>query len=222
LGSGHAAELSGQLEISIVDLEPRPASVRPPASLPAARHIPLWARIVADPGYAAEHAAREAIWRLGPEAHDWVARARRRYPNARSDAMARLASKEAARAARRHGAGTGAAGPMGSVAAIGMLAGSQARLVLTIAAAYDFDPNSEERVRDLLVLLRIPRLTQPTFAALRNAGRVVSGYATRRVAAKFVPFGAAIAGAVQGGRSTDDLATRAIALFRARTSPPDS
>ena len=186
-------------------------------------HIPLWARVVADPGHAAEHAAREAVRRLGPEARDWVTRVSARYPAAAPDGLARLAATEWVRTARRQGAASGAAGVLGSVAATGVLARAQARLVLTIAAAYGFDPTAPQRARDLLDVLRVPRLTQPTTAALRNAGRVVAQFAARRVAARVMPFGgaragatigAAVAGATIGARSTRDVADRAMAHYR--------
>ncbi len=201
--------------------QPRPATeptgAAPEAPRPAtsqARKTPLWARIVADPGYAAEHLAREAVHQLGPEARDWIVRARDRYPNAPADGLARLAAKAFARVSRQQGAASGAAGIFGSLAAAGVLAHTQARLVLTIAAAYGADPTSAERAHDLVELLRVPRLTQPTLAAARNAGRLASGLVARRVAARLMPFGAAVAGAVQGGRSTEDVAARATAHYR--------
>lgn len=186
------------------------AAPQPPRS--PARMV--WARIVADPGYAAEHAAREAVHRLGPEARDWVARVKDRYPAAQPDGIARLATREAARAARRHGAVSGAAGVIGSVADAAVLARCQARVVLTIAAAYGVDPTSDERTRDLLELLRVPRPGQPTLAALRSAGRLGAGFAVRRFASRAMPFGAAVVGAIQGGRSMKDVAVRATAYYR--------
>ena len=193
-----------------VATEPRPATSQAPKT-------PLWNRIVADPGYAAEHLVREAVHRLGPEARDWIVRARLRYPGARPDGLARLAAKDFARASRRHGAASGAAGLLGSLAAVGVLAHLQARLVLTIAAAYGVDPTSEERARDLIELLRVPRLNQPSFAMARNAGELIGGLAASRVAARLMPFGAAVAGAVRGARSTETVAARATAHYRSIT-----
>jgi hypothetical protein len=92
-------------------------------------------------------------------------------------------------------------------------------LVLTIAATYGFDPTVHERARDLLHVLRAPRLTQPTAAAVRNAGRVVAGFAAQRVAARLLPWGAAVAGAVIGTRSTRDVADRAMAHYRRQGAP---
>jgi hypothetical protein len=178
------------------------------------QRAPLWAMIVADPGFTSEHVAREAVRRVGADARDWVAWVRGRYPGAGADAIARLAAQQYATIARRHGTGTAAAGLAGSVAGVGDLARIQARLVLTVAAAYGLDPTSMDRARELLELMRVPRLTQPTLAAVRNGGRLFGAVVLRRVAAALVPFGGAIAGAVHGGRSTEDLAARAIERYR--------
>jgi hypothetical protein len=104
---------------------------------------------------------------------------------------------------------------LGSLAMTGVLAHAEARMVLTIAAAYGLDPTDEEdRGTELLRLLRVPRLTQPTTDALRNSGRIVAALAARRVAARLVPFGAVLAGAVQGVASSNDVAMRALAYYR--------
>jgi hypothetical protein len=122
---------------------------------------------------------------------------RDRYPDARPDALARLAAAECVRTARRRGALTSAAGLLGSAATTGVLARAHAHVVLTIAAAYGIDPTQPERADDLLELLRVPRLTLPTIPALAGAGRILAGFAVRRAAARLVPFGAALAGAIQ-------------------------
>jgi hypothetical protein len=216
-GMEEIAQLESVLrDMLLRDVQPAPSIKAHP---PTAHHIPLWARVVADPGYAAEHAAQEAVHRLGPLALDWVIRARTRYPAANPEALARLATKDSVRTARWQGAATGTAGVLGSVAASGLLAHAHARLVLTIAATYGFDPTVHERARDLLHVLRAPRLTQPTAAAVRNAGRVVAGFAAQRVAARLLPWGAAVAGAVIGTRSTRDVADRAMAHYRRQGAP---
>jgi hypothetical protein len=175
---------------------------------------PLWARVVADPGYTPEHLAREAVRRIGPDAGDWVARLRDRYPDATPEGLARLAAAEAIRTTRRVGAGGGAAGLLGTAAGAAALARTQARLVLTIAAAYDVDPTDDARVRELLDLLHAPRLTQPTAHAVRNAGRLAVATMVQRLAKRLVPFGSAVVGSVQSGRSTEMLAARATAYYR--------
>jgi len=181
------------------------------------RSAPLWARVVADPGYTPEHLAREAVRRVGPEAADWVARVRHRYPDAAPHAIARLAAAEAVRVTRRVGAGGGATGLLGAAASAGPLARTQARLVLTIAATYGVDPTDDARARELLDLVHAPRLTQPTADAVRNASRLAAAIAVRRLARRATPVGAAIVGAVQSGRSTEMLAARAIAHYGAHS-----
>jgi hypothetical protein len=65
---------------------------------------------------------RDLIARLGPDARDWVARIRERYPAATSPALARLAATQR----REH-----------------------AWLVLAVAAAYGLDPTDPARAVDL-------------------------------------------------------------------------
>jgi hypothetical protein len=103
---------------------------------------------------------------------------------------------------------------LGSLAAAGVLAHTHAGLVLHIAGAYGVDPASEERADDLVLLLRLPRRTQPTTTALADVGRLLGAYAVRRIAARVIPLGAVVAGAVQGGRSTDEVAARAVQHYR--------
>ena len=173
---------------------------------------------MADPGYAPEHVAAEAVRRLGPEAGAWVARLRSRYPDASPDGLARIAARECTRLARRRGA---AAGTVGALATIGVFAHAQSRLVLTIAAAYGFDPTSEARARELVRILRVPRFTEPTVAALADSGRLMAGYAARALVNRIVPFGASLVGAVQAGRDSADVAARAVRFYRSAAPVPD-
>jgi len=71
---------------------------------------------------AASPRIRDLIARLGPDARDWVARTRERYPAATSPAVARLAATQ-----RRE----------------------PAWLVLAVAAAYGLDPTDPARAADL-------------------------------------------------------------------------
>jgi hypothetical protein len=176
--------------------------------------IPLWARITAEPGYAPEHLAREAVQRLGPAARDWAIAMQARYPDATPDGLARLAVSQFTRLARRNGAATGISGPLGTLASAGVLAHAQASLVLHVAAAYGQDPTSPDRAADLLLLLKVPRRSEPLLSALADASRLASGYGLRSLAARMLPFGAALAGAVAGIRGTADVADRAVALYR--------
>jgi hypothetical protein len=181
--------------------------------------ILLWAHLLADPGFAPEHVARAAIRELGPQASAWVDSTRERYPYATSDAVAQLAAGEFTRDARRMGAATSAGGLAGVLATAAVVARAQARLVLTIAAAYGVDPTAEDRALELLTLLRVPRLTEPTKTALWNLARVVAGVTVCRVAAQVMPFGAALAGAVQSNRATAGVAFRAIERYGRLTTP---
>ena len=175
-------------------------------------HVPVWARIVADPGFTPEHLAREAVRRVAPEARDWLAQSTSRYPMAGPDRLARLAADHFVRLARRRGALAG--GPLVTATGASLIAVTQARAVLHIAAAYGLDPGAEERAAELLILLRVPRLTEPTGAVLADLGRAVFGYAVRRAGSRLLPFGAALVGGLIGARATADVATRAIVHYR--------
>lgn len=202
-------------DLDLAETDPPHTTVPPEEAFgPAVTPPPLWARLVADPGYATEHLAREAVRRLGPQARDWADRNRRRYPAATPDGLARLAVTEHVRTARRQGAGALLGGVAGSVAAVTLLARTQARLVLTVAAAYGHDPMSEARTREILDLLRLPRLTQPGLVATLNGGRLVGAVLLRRLAARAIPLGAAVTGAIHSGRSTEAVAVRAVLAYR--------
>ncbi len=185
----------------------------PFTGVPARREW-AWADVVAEPGRAPERLAAAAVRQLGPEAAHWVAAAKDRYPRATPDGLARLASRQFTKVARREGLANGAAGLLGSLAATGALARTHARLVLHIAAAYGLDPRAPERARDLVELLRIPRRSEPARAAVADSGRLIGPFLLRRASARLLPFGAAIAAAVHGGQSTTDLAARAMRHYR--------
>ncbi|HEX6871521.1 MAG TPA: hypothetical protein VF163_10525 [Micromonosporaceae bacterium] len=191
----------------------QPWATTPPA-LPAPLAESGWraflaAKIAADPRHAPEQLALSAVRRWGPWADDWVARTRQRYPSATPDGLARLAAVELARTARRQAAATAVAGPAGTSAAALWLAQTQVRLVLAVAAGYGLDPTSEDRAPELLRLLRVPRATEPALTALGQAGRMVTALVVRRLAARLVPFGAALVTAVAGAQGLEDLAGRA-------------
>ncbi len=189
---------------------PEVTTTAPVSAAPA----PLWAHLVADPGFAAEHLADAAAGQLGPWAHAWVQRMRTRYPHARPDALARLAVTEHVRLARRQAFASGTA--LGAVVELGLLARTHARLVLTVAAVYGADPGAPDRSDDLLALLPVPRLTQPVPAAAGDARRLFAAWAVRRVAARVMPFGAMVASLIHSGLTTETLGRRAIARFRPR------
>jgi hypothetical protein len=176
---------------------------------------PQWVRaIVADPGFAAEHLADEAVRRLGPQAQEWVDRMRERYPQARADALAQLAVDEHVRLSRKQGLASTTA--PGAIIDLGLLGRTQARLALTIAASYGVDPTDPARADELLELLAWPRLTEPGPAVARHAGRMVSALVVRRLAARLLPFGATVAGSIHSGASTETIGRRAVHKYRPR------
>ncbi|MGX6608385.1 EcsC family protein [Micromonosporaceae bacterium Da 78-11] len=206
----------------------------------------LWSRMKADPQYAPEHLALEAVRRLGPEAARWAARMRLDQPGITGDAMAELAVRRFTNLARISGAVSGAAGLPGAVLDVGVLAWTQARMVLHVAAAYGADPTAPERATDLLVLQRVHKLAETARVALGvaagrerasrlfadSAGRPLTGVmlklglklaqmagvrAARRMFAKVVPGAAIVLGTWVNSAATKDLAKRARELYRGAT-----
>ena len=206
----------------------------------------LWDRMRADPQYAPELLALEAVRRLGPEARDWAAATRARYPAASPDGLAGMAASRFTNHARLSGAVSGAAGLPGAVLDIGVLAWTQARMALHIAAAYGIDPTGPERATDLLVLQRVHKYAEGARLALAVAagreqtsallptaplGRVamrlsvklaqMAGLrAVKRIAAKAIPGAAIVLGAWANSSATSDLARRAGQLYRPGSTPP--
>lgn len=196
----------------------------------------------ADPQYAPEHLALEAVRRLGPQARRWAERTRAEYPDIDPDSMARLAIRRFVNQARLSGAVCGTAGLPGAVVDVGVLAWTQARMVLHLAAVYGHDPEHEERATDLLVLQKVHKVAQTARLALGVAagrdpvgaltagtgkplGRVMlhlgvklaqmAGVrAVKRVFAKTVPGAAIILGTWANSAATKDLARRSTARYR--------
>jgi hypothetical protein len=192
----------------------------------------------ADPQYAPEHLALEAVRRLGPEAAAWNARIREERPELDPDGVAKLAIKHFTTLARVSGAVSGAAGLPGAVLDVGVLAWTQARMVLHVAAAYGTDPAAQERATDLLVLQRVHKVAETARTALGvaagrerasriftgDSGRPLAGVlvkvgmklaqmagvrAAKRVFAKMVPGAGIILGTWANSTATKDLARRA-------------
>ena len=203
----------------------------------------LWANMKADPQYAPEHLALEAVRRLGPEAAVWAARKRAEHPDLTPDELAVLAVKHFTTLARISGAVSGAAGLPGAVLDVGVLAWTQARMVLHIAAAYGIDPAAPERATDLLVLQKVHRYAETARIALgvaagrERAGKLFTGMAkrplarvmislgvklaqmagiraARKVFVKMVPGAGMILGTWVNSAATKDLAKRARIHFR--------
>jgi hypothetical protein len=204
----------------------------------------LWDRMKADPQYAPEHLALEAVRRLGPEARRWAERTRADHPGITADDLAQLAIRRFTNLARLSGAVSGATGLPGAVVDVGVLAWTQARMVLHIAAAYGHDPASSERATDLLVLQKVHKVAETARLALgvaagrerasrlfaTSGGRPLTGVmlklgvklaqmagirAAKRVFAKIIPGAAVVLGTWVNSAATKDLARRARALYRA-------
>lgn len=205
----------------------------------------LWDRMRADPQYAPEHLALEAVRRLGPQARRWAERTRAHHPGIDPETMAGLAIRRFVGRARLSGAVSGAAGLPGAVVDVGVLAWTQARMVLHLAAAYGHDPEHADRATDLLVLQKVHKATQTARLALgvaagrERAGALLTGSGTplgramlrlgvklaqmagvraaKRIFAKVVPGAAIILGTWANSSATRDLAARATALYRPQT-----
>jgi hypothetical protein len=200
----------------------------------------LWVRMKSDPQYAPEHLALEAVRRLGPEAACWVERMRRERPGLGPDGIAALAVRRFTNLARISGAVSGATGLSGAVLDMGVLAWTQSRMVLHIAAAYGLDPAAGERAADLLVLQRVhkgaaaARLALGVAAGRERAARLFAGVAAgplvklggrlsqmagvraaKRVCAKVIPGAAIVLGSWVNSAATRDLAERARIRYRA-------
>jgi hypothetical protein len=210
----------------------------------------LWAKMKADPEYAPEHLALDAVTRLGPQATRWVERTRARYPGIPADTVAQIAARRFTTFARLSGAAAGAAGLPGAVIDIGVLAWTQARMVLHIAAAYNVDPSDPERASDLLVLQGVHKYTQTARTALSVArgnesadallhrkgqptqmsqvfmqlgwklAQMAGVRAAKKMFAKVVPGAAIILGTWANSSATKDLAKKAVTLYRKAEQHP--
>ncbi|MBB5873385.1 uncharacterized protein (DUF697 family) [Allocatelliglobosispora scoriae] len=154
--------------------EPHIPAQRQPASTVEVDGPPpgLWDRMRADPQYAPEQLALEAVERIGPEAQAWAVKMRERRPDAHPAAFASEVIVRFTRHARLSGAISGVAGLPGAVLDMGVLVWTQCRMVLYIAAVYGIDPTHPDRATDLLVLQRVHKATE--------AARLALGVATGR------------------------------------------
>ncbi|RIV39615.1 EcsC family protein [Micromonospora radicis] len=227
---------------------PAPSGSRPAAEATEAPPATLWDRMRQDPQYAPEHLALEAVRRLGPEAARWARQARAERPEVTGEALAEQAIRRFVSRARLSGAVSGAAGLPGAVIDVGVLAWTQARMVLHVAAAYGVDPTHPDRAADLLVLQKVhkvaasARLALGVAAGRERAGALFGGgrqetigrvmlrlgvrlaqmagiRAARRVFAKVVPGAAIVLGTWANSSATRSLAERSQALYRQRGNP---
>lgn len=223
-------------------LEPAPPSpsADDPGGVPPGS---LWARMKADPQYAPEHLALEAVRRLGPEAARWTERVRIQNPGISDEALAQIAAKRFTNHARLSGAVSGATGLPGAVVDVGVLAWTQARMVLHMAAAYGVDPAHPDRATDLLVLQKVHKVAETARTALgvaagrERASRLfassgsqpLSGVmlklgvklaqmagirAAKRMFAKVIPGAAVVLGTWANSAATKDLARRTQEHYR--------
>jgi hypothetical protein len=154
-----------------------------------------------------------------------------------------MAIKRFTTLARISGAVSGATGLPGAVLDVGVLAWTQSRMVLHVAAAYDHDPAAPERATDLLVLQRVHKVAATARLALGVAsgrerasrlftdvatrpltrvmlklgvrlGHMAGVRATRRICAKMVPVAAVLLGTWVNSAATKDLAVRSRTLYR--------
>jgi EcsC protein family len=226
----------------VTDASPSPEpSTQPDADLAPPRG--LWALMREDPQYAPEHLALEAVRRLGPEARDWAEGTRAARPELSRDELAQVAVKKFMNLARLSGAVSGAAGLPGAVVDVGVLAWTQARMVLHVAAAYGIDPVHPDRATDLLVLQRVHKATEGARLALAvAAGRerasvllartaakplgqvmlrlgvklaqMAGVRAAKRMFAKVIPGAGVVLGTWANSAATKDLARRTRELYR--------
>lgn len=129
-----------------------------------------------------------------------------------------------------------------------MLAWTQARMVLHIAAAYHVDPTHPDRATDLLVLQGVHKVADTARRALAVAagregvgallgpaeaapgrallalavrlGRMAGLRAARRLVAKAVPGAAVVLGSWANASATAELARRAVAHYRGPVRVP--
>ncbi|GAA1630078.1 EcsC family protein [Catellatospora bangladeshensis] len=180
----------------------------------------LWQQMRADPQYAPEHLALEAVRRIGPQAAAWVTRMRMLYPHMHPDGMAQVAIRRFRRHARLSGAVSGSIGLPGAVADVATLAWTQSRLVLHLAAVYGVDPTHPDRATELLVLQRVHKATEAARLALGVAqgregiaGAIAKGVGTT---ASRAPVGRALGllswklARMAGMRAVRKLAAKAI------------
>jgi hypothetical protein len=208
----------------------------------------LWERMRADPQYAPEHLALEAVRKIGPAAVEWVRYVLGGQPGLTADQVAEIARKKFTTIAGMSGAVSGAAGLPGAVADFGFLAWTQAKMVLHIAAAFGVDPTHPDRALDLLVLQGVHAYAESARLALAvAAGRETVGgaleksakgtskaaivgqlslklakmagmHAVKRVAGKLIPGFGIVFGHWANRAATKDLAARAHAHYRRAAS----
>jgi hypothetical protein len=207
----------------------------------------LWEKMKADPEYAPEHLALEAVSRLGPKMAAELEKLKGQNPGAPADALADMIVYRYVNQSRLSGAVGGAVPVAGALLDVGVLAWTQARMVLMLAANFGADPAHPDRAVDLLVLQGIHKYTQTARTALNVArgrerfdallpdqrldpgkvlvrlalklAKMAGVRAVKKMAAKIIPGLSIILGSVTNGNATRALGGRAIALYRRPPMP---
>jgi hypothetical protein len=146
--------------------------------------------------------------------------------------------KSHVRISRLEGATAGLAGAWGIIPDILALAWLQSRMVLHVAASFEFDPRHPMRPAELLTLTGLYETAEDARAALDGVGRhfavaygegklrsdekrtlqgrlirMVGGHLTKRMVGKVIPFVASPIMAVQNGDAVAQLGERAIRFY---------
>lgn len=192
----------------------------------------LLARLRANPLRAPETLALAAARRHAPAAASWVAE----HAPQSGRPLAERAVRHHARLARAGGAATGAAGFAGVVPDLAATAWLQSRLVLHVAAAFDFDPHHDMRPAELLVLWELYEDPEEAAAALGHEGtsialkaiargssrdeqlvavlaRMAGKRFANRIGGRVVPGLGALVASTQNAAEMRDLGARAIAFY---------
>jgi uncharacterized protein (DUF697 family) len=198
-----------------------------------------------DPLHAPEYLALAAVERFGPDAQEWIAEFRSRFPHVTDEHLAAVTRKRFVRLSSYSGAVAGVAGGVGAVLDFGVLAWNQAQMVIYLATIFGQDPTSRDRAAELLMLQNVHKVMATAQTALDVAARrkeptellkhsntvAESGSLTtlavtlakmvgmklaRKGLMKLIPFASVPLGAIANASSTGDLADRAIAMYRFR------
>lgn len=179
--------------------EAAPAVAEPPAE--------LWDRMREDPQYAPEHLALAAVRQLGPDAAQWARRVRaEQSETVPEEDLAEQAVRRFVNHARFPEVASGAPGLPGLVIDVGLLAWTQARMVLHVAAAYGLDAAHHDRAVDLLVLQKVHQTAHDARLALgaaagRQRADALFGPGAGQAPLRPAPFGQAPPGPAPFGQA---------------------
>lgn len=164
--------------------------------------------IWADPQHMPEQLAFFAVRRFGPRAAASVARRKQREPQAADEELAQEVIAHGTRMTIVEGAALG--GPFVVVMPVSFVAAllSQAQMILELAALAGHDPQSEQRVADLLVLQDVYPSTEEAAHALTAVPRHPQGgrgRLPRRTRWQLIVRMAAVLGITGGGEKRSRL-----------------